>query len=436
MLRYALKRLAYSALIVLGVLLLTFALFRVAAGDPAATVLGKNPSPREIEEMRAALGVDKPLLWGRWRKTELYSSADFNAGRVEIPGAVVSGPAKGTDSGLVLEPGAKISFARNFQASAGKARAVIGCDGPLLVDGIEAEPSGGMVKIELDKPGALLEIAPAKGPVKVAKASFEREQERPFDSQMLSSIRELVDLKGSFPYLSVMNFGNTLLTREPIREILWRGIWPSLALMIPIFIGEMVFGMALALLACAFRGTWIDKAILLVSVAGMSVSYIALIIFGQWFLGYCLKLFPVWGWGDPRTLALPVVIGIASGVGGGVRFYRTVFLNEMNKEYLRTAVAKGCGPLTVYCKHLLKNAMIPIMTRASTVLPFLFTGSLLLESFFGIPGLGYAGINAVNNADIQTLKALVMVGALLFVGINLLTDLAYAWADPRIRLDR
>jgi len=168
----------------------------------------------------------------------------------------------------------------------------------------------------------------------------------------------------------------------------------------------------------------------------MSISYLALIIFGQWFLAYYLNLFPVWGWGTPRHLLLPVVIGIISGTGSGVRFYRTVFLDEMNKEYLRTAVAKGASPFAVYFKHLLKNAMIPIITRASTVLPFLFTGSLLLETFFGIPGLGYEGVNALNDADLQMLKALVILSAFLFVGINLITDLLYAWVDPRVRVDK
>ena len=142
------------------------------------------------------------------------------------------------------------------------------------------------------------------------------------------------------------------------------------------------------------------------------------------------------GWGTPRHLLLPVVIGIISGTGSGVRFYRTVFLDEMNKEYLRTAVAKGASPFSVYFKHLLKNAMIPIITRASTVLPFLFTGSLLLETFFGIPGLGYEGVNALNDADLQMLKALVILSAFLFVGINLITDLLYAWVDPRVRVDK
>ena len=166
----------------------------------------------------------------------------------------------------------------------------------------------------------------------------------------------------------------------------------------------------------------------------MSVSYLVFIIFGQWYLGYYYNFFPVWGWGDWRHLALPVIIGIVSGLGGGVRFYRTVFVNELNREYLRTARAKGCGPLNIYGRHLLRNAAIPVITRASTILPFLFTGSLLLETFFGIPGLGYAGINALNNSDLQMIKALVIISALLFVVVNLLADITYAWVDPRIRL--
>lgn len=436
MLRYAIKRAFHALLVILGTLLLTFVLFKVAAGDPTATVLGKNPSPREIEDMRRSLGADKPLLYGQWRKTELYSSANFKDGRALPNGVAAEGVFKNTQAGLFLAPGSKLVFSRNFKPDASKVRVLIETNSPLLVNGVEAKPSGGVASVELE-PSDALSMAPLSGDAaSIGSASFERPSANPFESQMSASIFEIATFSSSFPYVSFFNFGDTLLTREPIREILWRGLWPSLALMVPIFLGEMLFGLLLAMLACAFRGTWIDKSILLLSVAGMSISYIALIIFGQWFLSYRLNLLPVWGWGDIRTLLLPVAIGIASGVGGGVRFYRTVFLNEMSKEYLRTAVAKGCNPLAVYCKHMLKNAMIPIMTRASTIIPFLFTGSLLLESFFGIPGLGYAGINALNNADIQTLKALVIVGAFLFVAINLLTDLAYAWADPRIRLDR
>ena len=208
---------------------------------------------------------------------------------------------------------------------------------------------------------------------------------------------------------------------------------PSLMLMLPIFFGELLLGIILAMIACVWRGTWIDRVIVVLSVAGMSISYLALIIAGQWLLGYYWNWFPVWGWGSAKYLVLPIIIGIISGTGSCVRFYRTVFLNEINREYLRTAVAKGASPVVVYGKHLLRNSMIPIITRASGILPFLFTGSLLLESFFGIPGLGSAGINALHDADLQMLKALVILSSFLFVVINLLTDIAYAYVDPRMR---
>jgi peptide/nickel transport system permease protein len=205
--------------------------------------------------------------------------------------------------------------------------------------------------------------------------------------------------------------------------------------MVPVFLGELLVGILLALVATAWRGRWPDRAIMLAAVAGMSVSYLVFIIAGQWFLAYRWNWFPVWGFDSPRCLVLPILIGIASGLGGGVRFYRTVFVNELNREYLRTALAKGCSPSAIYGRHLLRNAAIPIITRASATLPFLFTGSLLLESFFGIPGLGYLGYNALMNADLQTVKALVVITAGLFIVMNLLADVAYAWADPRVRLE-
>ena len=118
-----------------------------------------------------------------------------------------------------------------------------------------------------------------------------------------------------------------------------------------------------------------------------------------------------------------------------MRFYRTVFVNELKSEYLRTALAKGCSKPQLYIKHLLRNALIPIIARAASLLPFIFTGSLLLESFFGIPGLGYASIDALNNSDLALLKALTIVNALLFVVINLIADLICAWADPRVRME-
>ena len=437
MLRYILRRIAYSLLIIAGIMILTFLLFRLSAGDPAATVLGKNPAPAELEAMREELGTDNPLFFGLWKPTEIYTSADFRSGHTTFPGVCIEGKFKTIPQGIELGPGSKIIFRRNFERSNPEDVLItIHASGFYSINGCPCK-SGWDAPLRHISSGQPKEIVlEMKDAGHLRSVTFQRPTKGWHDSQLVSSLTEIVSFRKEFPYVSFFNFGKTLQTREPIRTKLWKGMFPSLMLMIPVFFGELVLGILLAMLACVYRGKWQDQLILCLSVAGMSISYLALIIFGQWFLAYYLNWFPVWGWGDIRYLLLPVAIGILSGTGGGVRFYRTVFLDEMNREYLRTAAAKGLPPVKVYFKHLFKNALIPVITRASTVLPFLFTGSLLLETFFGIPGLGYEGVNALNDADLQMLKALVILSAFLFVGINLLTDLAYAWADPRVRPGR
>ncbi len=432
---YFVKRLLYSVWILVGILIVTFLLFRVAAGDPTAVLLGKNPMPLEIESLRDSLGCDKPLFFGFWRTTELYAKADFRGGRSNFPGVRFGGAPSPGEDGLVLKRGDSILFQRAFPCKEKEIRIKLDAAGAAQIAG-RLVRDGEIVLSGEDVPEELA-IAPAdESGVIVRSVVFQRPTKSAFDSQALDSLKELVAFTDSFPYVSFFNFGRTLQTREPIRAKLWEGMWPSIMLMIPIFLGELFFGVALAMIACAWRNTWLDRGVAILSIAGMSISYLVLIILGQWFLAYRLNWFPVWGWGSPRCLALPVLIGIVSGTGSGVRFYRTVFMDEIRKEYLRTAAAKGARPARIYCVHLLKNAMVPIITRAATVLPFLFTGSLLLESFFGIPGLGFAGINALNDSDLGMLKALVLLSAILFIFINLLTDLAYAWVDPRVRADR
>ena len=258
-------------------------------------------------------------------------------------------------------------------------------------------------------------------------------QSNPFNSQYFKFLTEIVRFDGIFPYVHFFDMGESLLSREKITDILKRSIVPSLLLMLPVYLGELFFGILLALVAIAFKDSWVDRSILLFSIAGMSISYLVLIIFFQWFFGFYCDWFPVWGSEGGRYYILPVICGIVYGVGGNVRFYRALFANEFNREYMRTARAKGCNDSKIYTKHLLKNAAIPIIAQSSTTLPFLFTGSLLLESFFGIPGLGSAGVDALNNSDLQLLKALVLFSAVLFIFFNFAADFIYALVDPRVK---
>jgi peptide/nickel transport system permease protein len=236
------------------------------------------------------------------------------------------------------------------------------------------------------------------------------------------------------------DFGRSDADDTPIADRLRSGVGPSLALTVPMFTIGLVAAVVLSLFVAYFRETYIDRAGVVACVLGMSVSILLYIIGGQFLVGKLLRWFPISGF-DPspeviaRFLALPVLVGILGAIGADVRFYRTVFIEESGRDYVRTARAKGCGDGRIMARHVLPNAMIPILTRVVVAIPFLFTGSLLLESFFGIPGLGSITVDAIQGNDFSTLRAVVFVGALLFVAAQIATDLSYTLADPRVRLD-
>jgi peptide/nickel transport system permease protein len=234
------------------------------------------------------------------------------------------------------------------------------------------------------------------------------------------------------------DFGRSDADDALISERLREGIGPSLSLTLPLFTLGLLAGIAASLFVAFFRDTYIDRMGVFLCVLGMSVSILLFIIGGQYLIGKLLRWFPISGFDPrlelvPRFLALPVLIGLLQGLGGDVRFYRTVFLEETGRDYVRTARAKGCGEGRVMWRHVLQNAMIPVLTRVVLAIPFLFTGSLLLESFFGIPGLGSLTVDAINANDFSTLRTMVYIGSLLFVLGQILTDVSYALVDPRVR---
>ena len=196
----------------------------------------------------------------------------------------------------------------------------------------------------------------------------------------------------------------------------------------------------LSLLVAFFRETYIDRTGVVLAVLAMSVSILLYIIGAQYIIGRVLHWFPISGFdADPRVilrfLALPILVGLCAGIGGDLRFYRTVFLEESNTDYVRTARAKGCGEARIMSRHVFRNSLIPLLTRVVLAIPFLFMGSLLLESFFGIPGLGAITVDAIQGNDFSVLRTMVYIGSLLFVGGQILTDLSYGLVDPRVRLE-
>jgi peptide/nickel transport system permease protein len=314
---YILRRLLSVIPITLGVLLVTFLLFRVIGGNPAYRIAGKNATPERIAQIAHERGYDKP-------------------------------------------------FFLNWQAF----------------------PTG------------------------------------LFDAQFPRLCRQL--LRG--------DFGESIKTKQRVSTMLRDGVWPSLCLTTPLFAIELVLAIALALLAAYYRDTWMDRGIVVLAVMGMSISSLVYIMVAQYWLASEWRLFPVWGFEGPQYLVLPVLIGVVAGTGGSVRFYRTVMLDEMYQDYVRTARAKGVSPQGVLFRHVLRNAMIPILTNVIVAIPFLYTGALLLENFFGIPGLGRLTVNALFAGDEDVIFATTFIGAILFVIANTVTDIAYTWADPRIRL--
>jgi peptide/nickel transport system permease protein len=215
-------------------------------------------------------------------------------------------------------------------------------------------------------------------------------------------------------------------------------MWPSLALALPTLAVGLLIDIGFALLMVLFRGSYLEFGGLVLCVVLMSISSLFYIIGGQFAIGKLMKLVPISGYdegfGAFKFLILPVVIGVVSGIGSGVRWYRTLFLEEVGKDYVRTARAKGLTETQALFRHVLPNAMIPILTGVVVVLPLLFMGSLIMESFFGIPGLGSYTIDAINSQDFAMVRAMVFLGSILYVLGLLLTDVSYTLVDPRVRL--
>ncbi|MEK6708489.1 MAG: ABC transporter permease [Pseudomonadota bacterium] len=234
------------------------------------------------------------------------------------------------------------------------------------------------------------------------------------------------------------DFGRADDGRDIAHEIKTRML-PSLAIALPVFLLGLVAYITFALVMAFFRATYVDFWGVVLCVALMSISSLFYIIGGQFLISKLWHLVPISGYGSGldagKFLVLPVIIGVISGAGASTRWYRTIFLEEMSKDYVRTARAKGLPESIVLFRHVLRNAMIPILTGAVVVIPLLFLGSLIAESFFGIPGLGSYTIDAINSQDFAVVRAMVFLGSLLYIIGLILTDISYTLVDPRIRLE-
>jgi len=234
------------------------------------------------------------------------------------------------------------------------------------------------------------------------------------------------------------DFGRSWSTNEEVSRIILTRVGPTLTIMVPVMILETSLAVLFAIMVAYVRGSLTDRTIMVICTTAMSISFLVYIIFGQWLFGFILGWFPVQGWSESfwRNLTnyapLPIMLAIFVGLAPQLRLYRSFFLEEINQDYVRTARAKGLPEKKVMLKHVLRNALIPILTNVGIYLPSVFVGSFLLEVFFSIPGLGREIVTAVNRSDFPVIKAVTVYLAVLTMFVNLLVDVLYKFVDPRV----
>jgi len=252
----------------------------------------------------------------------------------------------------------------------------------------------------------------------------------------ISTVTDTLFVQESLKLFS-FNFGISDSNRDIGSDIRER-MGPSLAIALPTFLIALITNISLALLLVLFRGSTLDTSMMIVAVMIMSISGLFYIIAGQVLFSKMWHWVPISGyesgWGSVKFIILPVMIGVFAGIGAGVRWYRSIFLEQINQDYVRTARAKGLSELRVLFGHVLRNGMLPILTGVVVVIPTLFMGSLIMESFFGIPGLGSYTIDAINSQDFAIVKAMVFLGSVLYIIGLILTDISYTLFDPRVKL--
>jgi len=379
-LKYIVKRILHMGPILFGVILLTFLLFNVIGGSPATMVLDKHADAKALEDFDEQRGYNKPLLFGLWTQTRAFEDAQFldHAGCWKNDTNVTHDPvaqqvqlAKGRyvlPLTFALYPDTRYRWQMTYQLPPGSTAWLLVLDAGKeqqripIPRAVEWHTFSLQIETSAHPARATYELLISKGTLEVRALHLRRRMASVFDSQFVYYLRQLFTL----------DIGVSLETNQQVSTMLLQGVGPSLMLTIPIFTGGLLLSLVLALLCAYARDRFLDRSLVLIATALMSINYIIWVVVGQYLLAYKCGWFPIWGFESWSYVILPVIIGIATGLGRDVRFYRTVMLDEMYKDYVRTAQAKGLSTHKILFKHVLRNAMIPILTNISMSIPFLF----------------------------------------------------------------
>ncbi|MGC9454551.1 MAG: ABC transporter permease [Phycisphaerae bacterium] len=445
MLRYVLLRLLHAALTVFGVMIVTFMLFRLVAGDISAAHLSDRATETDRVEWLHRHGYDRPLWVNIHRRFQLKDTTEGdwsfhvddapNSSAIDRLGLIPADSRPGVRLGtyvlrlsrdtpldrLLTElPEEPEEVTNPFDAEEAAIRITTADGTDFTVDVTGVQTCGELI----DRINSAEKNLREDGSPRAVAGISDWSAADLFDSQFFRHL-----------YTSVTFQGRSLQTGQELTEIIGDRAPASLALMIPATAIGWTLSMIIACFVAYYRGTAIDKAGVFLSVLGMCIPFLAYMIYAQWAMFEIPALRDhAYGLKHRVDIYAPVAIMVVAGLGTNVRFYRTVILDETNRDYVRTALAKGVPLPGVLFRHVLRNAMLPILTQLVLALPFLIMGSLLVETFFGIPGLGDLMITSINARDEPIVNGMVFLSAVLYTVGVLVTDLSYALFDPRVRL--
>lgn len=425
MFAYIVRKLLYMPAILFGVIAITFVLFfMVTSPDALARMrLGPKASQLQIRQWQAD-PKQGFIQWTEKGESKLKSLATSDKGRSKLAKASLTEDgraklaelAKNTDT----KEGKK-AFAEYLETEEGKKK---------IFELLSTKEGVARFLEMIQTEAGRIELDTLDGHAPKVDADLKAGEDFEYRSWLFL-------FGGYVKDLITFNFGDDRKDR-PVASVLWEGMGPSLALTLPAFFIAEVIALFFGLFAAMYRQTRVDNVIVVSSILLMSINAIALVLFGQKFLAADWNYFPLSGWspgfGAMRYLLLPILLYVIISFGEHVRFNRIVMLDEVNQDYVRTARAKGLNENVILFKHVFRNTLIPLITRWVVTIPSLYLGSLVLESFFGIPGLGGLTYDAISNSDTNVVRAVVVIGSVTFMFASLLSDVLYAVVDPRIRL--